>query len=94
MTTQELTDTAAYRQQLYDPRWRSLRDEILQRDGYRCRSCGSPHGLQVHHRQYHVWRKTGAWKKPWEYSPRLLVSLCDRCHESGHKQYQVPIISI
>jgi 5-methylcytosine-specific restriction endonuclease McrA len=94
MTTQDTTAAKAYKEQLYDPRWRLLREKVLQRDGHRCRSCGSGGGLQVHHRQYHVQATSGAWKKPWEYEQRLLVSLCERCHQAGHRQYQVPVITV
>lgn len=96
MTSIDTQTTAAhqYRVQLLDPRWRALRDRVIQRDGYQCRSCRSTQELQVHHRQYHLHHLTGAWKKPWEYEMHLLVTLCGRCHEAGHAQYRVPVISI
>ncbi|MGM0947162.1 MAG: HNH endonuclease [Bacteroidota bacterium] len=94
MTTQDTIDAKAYREQLWDPRWRTLREQVLQRDGMRCRSCGASQGLQVHHRQYHIDHLTGNWKKPWEYEMKLLVSLCETCHRSGHRYYQVPIIRL
>ena len=83
-----------YRRQLLDDRWRRRRDVILTRDGSRCRCCGGIHQLQVHHRQYHVDAVTGAWKAPWEYEDRLLVTLCERCHSAGHQQYRIPVFSI
>ena len=30
-------------------RWRQLRELVLQRDGHRCRVCGSEQRLEVHH---------------------------------------------
>ncbi|EIM72427.1 hypothetical protein A3SI_19770 [Nitritalea halalkaliphila LW7] len=80
-----------YREQLLDPRWKRLRQQILHRDGCQCRVCGSAEALQVHHRQYHVFRYSGDWKAPWQYPARLLVTLCARCHAAGHAEYRVPI---
>lgn len=94
MTVIETTAAEQYMEQLLDPRWRALRQEIIERDAGRCRSCGREDSLQVHHRQYHVIGFSGVWKKPWEYEASLLVTLCQRCHEAGHGQYQVPIISV
>lgn len=31
------------------PDWIALRDEIRKRDGGRCRNCGDPEGIEVHH---------------------------------------------
>jgi hypothetical protein len=28
---------------------------------------------------------------PWEYPDRLLVTLCESCHQKGHKVFNVPI---
>jgi hypothetical protein len=41
-----------YREYMLSPRWKQLRREALERDGYRCRCCDTPHRLQVHHRRY------------------------------------------
>lgn len=84
----------AYQESLLDPRWRTLRERILQRDRFLCRSCGSSGPLHVHHRQYHRASTTGEWKKPWEYPEMLLITLCDSCHQAGHQQFAIPIKDI
>jgi len=88
------TETEKYKEGLLDLRWRKLRMWILERDSHRCRSCRSSESLQIHHRQYHRESGSGEWKKPWEYDPRLLVTLCATCHREGHKQYSIPIKDI
>lgn len=50
----------------------------MQRDGYRCRRCGSRGKLNVHHRWYVYGRK------PWQYPDRCLITLCERCHRHVH----------
>lgn len=72
-----------YKDKLKDPRWISRKRDILIRDKYTCRLCGS-HGkdgneLHVHHLFY----ITG--HEPWNYGDRCLVTLCDRCHQSVHR---------
>jgi hypothetical protein len=63
-----------YSEKLKDPRWILLREDILERDGYKCRDCGTDEGpLQVHHCAY-------VGKDPWETPPGLLMSVCDKCH--------------
>lgn len=91
MTTTAITQTEKYREGLQDSRWRKKRDQVLERDGHQCRSCGKRESLHVHHRQYHRERASGEWKQPWEYELRLLVTLCDTCHSEGHRQYPIPI---
>jgi hypothetical protein len=61
----------------YDRRYHSLRffgglrELILERDHHRCRACGAPSGLVVHH------RKEGN-------QVESLVTLCVRCHMRIH----------
>jgi hypothetical protein len=31
---------------------------------------------------------------PWDYTDNLLITLCEKCHQKGHKQYKVPTIYI
>ncbi|WP_100629763.1 HNH endonuclease [Algoriphagus formosus] len=83
-----------YTDGLVDPRWKKLRDTILDRDGHQCQCCGKTDSLHVHHRQYHRHKHSGEWLKPWEYSPTLLVTLCDSCHHTGHQHYSIPIKDI
>ena len=68
-----------YEQQLQDPRWRKLRDEVLKQDRYTCRYCGRRKDLQVHHMKYE------SGKMAWEYSMDVLLTLCRRCHEGHHR---------
>ncbi len=91
--TQTLQKTL-YDLQLQHPRWKQLREIILARDGHCCRSCGTNNGLHIHHRQYHRDKRTGEWKKPWEYHPVFLVTLCDSCHYEGHQHYSIPVKDI
>jgi hypothetical protein len=53
-----------------------LRDQVLERDGYRCRSCSSKDNVTVHHR---VWRSHGG-----KTTRDNLVSLCEPCHSLVH----------
>ncbi len=67
------------------PRWRALRMQALERDGWQCVQCGTRHRLEVDHVQ------------PVRTHPELahalsnLQCLCGRCHarktrlEVGHK---------
>ena len=80
----------SYNALLFDPRWKDKRKEILKRDNYCCIVCKSKENVQVHHRQYHFIRKHKSFKKPWEYSNSLLISLCKKCHQKGHQLYDVP----
>jgi hypothetical protein len=64
-----------YKELLKDPRWQRKRLEILQRDDFTCRQCGSKENtLHVHHHYY------TKGKSPWDYDNRVLVTLCDECH--------------
>lgn len=65
----------SYADQLKDPRWQKKRLEILSRDCFKCRECGSStETLHVHHLLY---RKN---RCVWDYEPELLVTLCEDCH--------------
>jgi len=65
------------------PEWLAFRERVLESDGYRCRACDRPASpkviLQVHHKKYVDGRK------PWEYSPAEVESLCRGCHGSRHR---------
>jgi 5-methylcytosine-specific restriction endonuclease McrA len=80
----------AYGAALFDPRWKAKRKEILERDKNMCVLCKSDKKLQVHHRQYHFSRTLNAFRNPWEYSHNLMVTLCESCHQKGHRLYKVP----
>jgi hypothetical protein len=72
-------------------KWQRKRQAILSRDGNRCRACGKSKNLHVHHRQYHTNRRTGKYLPPWQYSGKYLITLCGKCHQSGHGNYTVPV---
>ena len=62
-----------YAEKLRDPRWQRKRLEVMQRDGFTCRDCGSTtETLHVHHCWYA--------KEPWEISDAYLLTLCEECH--------------
>lgn len=80
-----------YSRGLEDIRWKKLRNKVLERDGHQCKSCGKISGLlQVHHRQYQQCKVSGEWRKPWDYHPVYLVTLCEECHFRGHQQFSIP----
>jgi hypothetical protein len=63
-----------YWKKLQDPRWQKRRLEILQRDNFTCRACGSKDKtLHVHHDFYQG--------DPWEAPGPWLHTLCWECHE-------------
>lgn len=60
---------------IYGKNFQEARLRVLERDGYRCRTCdhdGSIHRLEVHHRHY----RDGANPKDED-----LVTLCVGCHD-------------
>ena len=70
--------TGEYRQYLNSPIWWEKRDRILERDGWRCRICGSTGPLNVHHLRY-----------PEVLGEELdedLITLCEACHAEVHAE--------
>ena len=67
-----------YHELLKDGRWQRKRLEIMQRDGFICRECGTSNNLNVHHIRYINGRK------PWEYDDDNLITLCGSCHKKTH----------
>jgi 5-methylcytosine-specific restriction endonuclease McrA len=63
-------------------RWQLLRGLARQRDGHRCRRCGSSVGLEVHH----VWAidRGGA---PFDLDN--LITLCRLCHHGAHRKQRI-----
>jgi 5-methylcytosine-specific restriction endonuclease McrA len=88
------SNTKSYSELLQNPKWFDKRDEILKRDEYQCRCCSKQSNLQVHHRQYHFIKKANEFKKPWEYTDRYLITLCNSCHSLGHLKLKVPVFNI
>lgn len=83
-----------YIKKLEDVRWKAKTIQIKKRDGHKCRNCGTNKYLSVHHRQYHFILSLNQFKNPWDYPEDLLITLCNKCHFSGHKYYKVPTIKI
>ena len=61
-------------QESYRQFWR----HILDRDRWRCQSCGAPRNLQVHHI---TWRS-----KLGNDCDENVITLCARCHANVHKR--------
>lgn len=55
-------------------KWEQVRNQILERDDYKCVICGKP-ATQVHH--IHLRSK----RKDLMYEKNNLVSLCSKCHQ-------------
>src|SRR5689334_9759966 len=66
----------AYQEYLASERWRQLRREALQRDGWACRVCADTSKLNVHHR-----RNPRHWGTE---TIDDLTTLCRVCHERYH----------
>lgn len=67
-------------------RWQVLRQAILERDGWKCRCCGSLRRLEIDH------IKPVRTHPELSYTPANLQALCGPCHtrktriECGHKE--------
>ncbi len=90
----EQDNSKNYGELLRTLQWQEKRKQILKRDNYQCRNCGSAHGLEVHHRQYHKIKRINDFRKPWAYHDSNLVTLCSRCHQVGHKKFTVPVFNV
>lgn len=84
----------SYKELLFDKRWLEKRAGILKRDNFRCVMCCSDKHLIVHHKQYHVNKRTGEKLVPWDYHDKYLVTLCEKCHNKGHQLYEIPTFEI
>jgi HNH endonuclease len=58
--------------ELYD----DLRQQVLCRDSWRCQSCGTMSGLEVHHKEFR--------SQFGDDSEQNLITLCTACHASVH----------
>lgn len=68
--------SSTYSEKLKDPRWQRKRTEVLNRDDFTCRDCGDKtKTVHVHHCHYEK-------GEPWEIDSRLLLTLCESCHDS------------
>ena len=57
--------------------YRQLCQEVLNRDGWRCQSCGRREDLQVHHIQPR--------SRLGDDAEENLITLCSSCHQSLHR---------
>jgi hypothetical protein len=78
-----MTPKELHAQQLLDIRWKRRRWEILTRDGWKCKTCGSNDPCEVHHKYYLP--KVTLWDHPDD----CLVSLCWSCHNKRHPDKEV-----
>lgn len=83
-----------YNLHLKNKLWLKKRNIILYRDNFKCKLCGSGNSLNVHHTQYHFDSVAGRFRYPWEYNDKFLITLCNACHESGHKNYKIKTFKI
>lgn len=75
----------SYLDKLKDPRWQKLRLRVFDRDGWKCRCCGSvAKTLHAHHPVYHPWSEG-----PWDYDEDTIVTLCAECHTDQHTNLKV-----
>ncbi|MBV6479133.1 MAG: hypothetical protein HGGPFJEG_01894 [Ignavibacteria bacterium] len=74
---------------LKNPEWSAKRKVVLKRDSYKCRNCGSPNNLVVHHRQYHKQPDSGKYCNSWDYKLKYLITLCSQCHINGHLKFKI-----
>ena len=68
--------------------YRRLMKRVLERDGWRCRNCGSLENLQVHHQIKRSQMGNDSLDN--------LVTLCAHCHMEEHGQlcYTAPAIRV
>lgn len=82
------TEKYEYEALLKTDEWKNKRKEILERDGNRCKWCGSSNNLQIHHRYYEKY-PNGEKVNPWDYPNDALITLCEDCHKKAHKKYKI-----
>jgi hypothetical protein len=76
-----MADESTYSKKLKDPRWQQKRLKIFERDGWSCQQCHSTkETLHVHHRRYLP------NTEPWDYPDKLLVALCEFCHQREYDE--------
>lgn len=72
-----------YTQKLKDPRWQRKRLQVLQRDSWACLRCKNDQAtLHVHHKFY------TKGLEPWEYADSELETLCEKCHQEEHLEFE------
>lgn len=79
-----------YQRLLKHPLWFAKRNEILKRDQNKCACCGADKDLNVHHKQYQI-NAINQFLPPWQYDNKYLITLCKKCHDLGHKKFNIPV---
>jgi DNA-directed RNA polymerase subunit RPC12/RpoP len=77
--------TLRYEELLKLPQWKNKRHSILERDGYKCKYCGSKQFLNVHHK-YYLKYPNNQMIPPWKYNDDALITLCNNCHKKVHQK--------
>ena len=80
----------SYSDLLKEQEWQEKRLEILKRDNYKCKYCGSTKNLCVHHK-YYLQYPNHKKVKPWNYPNDALITLCNKCHYRVHKNKQIKV---
>ena len=57
--------------------YEELRQQVLHRGGWRCRSCGAMSNLEVHHQEFR--------SQSGDDSEQNLITLCAACHTNVHR---------
>lgn len=70
---------------LLDRKWKRKRDQILNRDKWKCTVCGSRKELEVHH-TYYIYGHA-----PWEYPNNSLITVCHTCHRDWHEHHELVV---
>ena len=65
-----------------DSRWQQKRLKVMERDDWRCQSCGDK-GEGITLNVHHIYYERG--KAPWEYEDDILITWCNKCHSARHK---------
>jgi len=73
--------STSYNSKLRDNRWQKMRLEVMKRDNWTCRCCGTS-GDGVVFNVHHAYYESG--KNPWEYPVNSLVTWCESCHATMH----------
>ena len=70
-----------YKKYLQSEHWKNKRDEVIVKQGNKCRVCGSDKNINIHHRTYKHHGVSIVGKELNAY----LLPLCEECHYLWHK---------
>ena len=73
----EIPEERDYDNYLRSEKWKNIRNQVLERDKYKCKICGTTEKLRVHHKNYeNIYQEENALCD--------LVTLCENCHKELH----------